>query len=62
MYIDKNGIRRLAIKKGSSRTPGSEDPHVEVWDPGGRRIDASGQPVSKRSPGNHTPIDWDLDN
>lgn len=58
-YIDENGIPRVTIKQGSPRTPGSETPHVELRDPTGRRIDPSGNPVSRRSPANHSPIDWD---
>jgi hypothetical protein len=59
-YVDENGVRRLVLKEGSPRTPGSETPHVEIRDPSGQRIDSHGNPVSKRSPGNHTPITWDL--
>ncbi|GAA4215399.1 hypothetical protein GCM10022220_43840 [Actinocatenispora rupis] len=59
-FIDKNGEARMTIKKGSARTPGSEHPHVELRNAAGRRIDASGNLVSRRSPGNHTPIHWDL--
>jgi hypothetical protein len=58
-YVDENGIVRMTIKKGSPRTPGSETPHVELRDNTGQRIDPNGNPVTQRSDGNHTPIDWD---
>lgn len=59
-YVDDNGIPRVTIKQGSSRAPGSGNPHVEFKDASGRRIDPAGNPVSRRSPRNHTPIDYDL--
>ncbi len=59
-YIDENGIPRITIKKGSSRTPGSENPHVELKDSTGQRINPAGNPVPRKSPENHTPIDYDL--
>ncbi|GAA5151967.1 putative T7SS-secreted protein [Amycolatopsis dongchuanensis] len=59
-YVDENGIPRMTIKQGSSRTPGSENPHVELRNEHGQRIDPQGNPVNRRSPGNHTPIEWDL--
>lgn len=59
-FIDENGRVRVTIKKGSPRTPGSENPHVELRNAAGQRIDASGKPVTRNSPGNHTPIHWDL--
>ncbi|RBO94337.1 hypothetical protein [Nocardia puris] len=58
-YTDENGIVRMTIKKGSSRAPGSQDPHVELRNANGERIDPFGNTVDRRSPGNHTPIDWD---
>jgi hypothetical protein len=58
-YVDENGIVRMTIKEGSPRTPGSEMPHVELRDGTGQRIDPNGNPVTRRSPGNHTPIVWD---
>jgi len=58
-YVDENGVVRMTIKEGSPRTPGSETPHVELRDPSGQRIDPNGNPVTRRSPGNHTPIVWD---
>ncbi|MDT5044325.1 MAG: hypothetical protein QOG75_178 [Mycobacterium sp.] len=58
-YVDENGIVRMTIKEGSPRTPGSEVPHVELRDATGQRIDPNGNPVTRRSPGNHTPIVWD---
>jgi len=59
-YIDENGISRMTIKQGSSRAPGSADPHVELRDATGQRTDAYGNQVTRKSPGNHTPIDYDL--
>ncbi|WP_226862913.1 WXG100-like domain-containing protein [Mycolicibacterium baixiangningiae] len=58
-YVDENGIVRMTIKEGSPRTPGSEAPHVELRDATGQRIDPNGNPVTRRSEGNHTPIEWD---
>jgi hypothetical protein len=58
-YVDENGIVRMTIKEGSPRTPGSEAPHVELRDATGQRIDPNGNPVTRRSEGNHTPIVWD---
>lgn len=60
-YVDENGYARITIKKGSSRTPGSENPHVAFRDASGQRVDSDGNPVSRRSPDNHTPIDWDIE-
>ncbi|WP_243425595.1 RHS repeat-associated core domain-containing protein [Clostridium paridis] len=59
-WIDENDVPRITIKKGSPRTKGSENPHVEIRDPNGQRTDRFGNPVSKRSPENHTPIKWDI--
>lgn len=58
-YVDDNGVVRLTIKEGSPRAPGSGDPHVEIRDEHGQRTDPFGNPVSRKSPDNHTPIDWD---
>jgi hypothetical protein len=58
-YVDENGVVRMTIKEGSPRTPGSETPHVELKDATGQRIDPDGNPVLRKSPGNHTPIIWD---
>jgi hypothetical protein len=58
-YVDENGVTRLTIKEGSPRAPGSGQPHVEIRDEQGQRTDPFGNPVSRKSPGNHTPIDWD---
>ena len=58
-YVDENGVVRLTIKQGSPRTPGSEMPHIEIRDATGQRIDPFGNPVTRNSPGNHTPIIWD---
>lgn len=51
---------RVSVKKGSARTVGSENPHVELRDATGQRILAYGNSVTRRSAGNHTPIIWDL--
>jgi hypothetical protein len=59
-FLDDSGIERLIIKHGSPRTPGSEFPHVEARDPTGQRVDPLGNPVVRRSDGNHVPIIWDL--
>ncbi|HYO60731.1 MAG TPA: RHS repeat-associated core domain-containing protein, partial [Actinomycetota bacterium] len=59
-FVDENGILRLTIKSGSSRAPGSNFPHVEIRNALGQRIDPSGGLVTRTSPGNHTPISWDL--
>lgn len=58
-YVDENGVVRMTIKQGSPRTPGSEHPHVELRDATGQRIDPFGNPVTRTSPENHTPIEWD---
>ena len=60
-YLDEKGIARVTLKKGSSRTPGSDNPHVEFKDIKGQRVDPFGNPVTRRSIGNHAPIIWDLD-
>ena len=62
IYRDKHGVKRLVIKRGSPRTPGSQHPRVEVRDAIGQQINPrTGDPVTQRSPGNHIAIDWDLD-
>jgi RHS repeat-associated protein len=60
-YVDENGVVRVTVKQGSSRAPGSGSPHVELRDATGRRVDPDGNPVTRKSPENHTPIEWDLD-
>lgn len=59
-YVDENGTVRMTIKEGSPRAPGSESPHVEIRDENGQRTDSYGNPVTRRSPANHTPIEWDF--
>jgi len=59
-YIDENGIVRVTIKRGSPRAPGSNFPHVELRNAHAQRIDPFGNPVTRKSPANHTPIVWDL--
>lgn len=58
--VDENGIARVTIKGGSQRAPGSASPHVELKDSSGQRVNPSGQPVTRKSPENHTPIIYDL--
>ena len=58
-YVDENGVVRLTIKQGSPRAPGSASPHVEIRNAAGVRVDAYGNPVTRKSAGNHTPIVWD---
>ncbi|HHY72332.1 MAG TPA: hypothetical protein GX497_03735 [Bacillus bacterium] len=58
-WVDKNGVARITIKKGSDRAPGSANPHVEIKDAKGQRIDSLGNPVNRKSPDNHTPIIFD---
>ncbi|MBO9532555.1 MAG: RHS repeat-associated core domain-containing protein [Solirubrobacteraceae bacterium] len=57
-YTDENGVTRVTIKQGSSRAPGSGDPHVELRNSSGQRVDSYGNPVTRRSPGNHQTIQW----
>ena len=59
-FSDENGVIRLTIKRGSDRAAGSADPHVEIRNALGQRIDSFGNVVSRKSPGNHTPIIWNL--
>lgn len=59
-YLDDGGVPRLTLKSGSARAPGSNLPHVEIRNAAGRRVDPYGNPVTRRSPGNHTGIEWDL--
>ena len=59
-YTDENGVVRITIKQGSPRSPGSSNPHVELRNSSGQRIDPQGNPVTRKSTGNHTPINYDL--
>jgi hypothetical protein len=59
-YLDENGVTPLSVKSGSPRAPGSNFPHAEVRNATGQRVDPYGNAVTRRSPGNHTPIEWDL--
>lgn len=59
-YTDDNGVVRMTIKRGSPRAPGSGSPHVEIRNGDGVRTDPYGNPVTRKSPANHTPIIWDL--
>lgn len=59
-YTDENGVVRMTIKQGSPRAPDSENPHVELRNEDGTRVDPYGNPVTRKSPANHTPIIWDL--
>ncbi len=60
-FVDDAGVIRLTIKSGSARTPGSGLPHVEIRNAARQRVSPLGNPVSRRSPLNHTPIIWDLE-
>jgi len=55
----RNGVNRLTIKQGSS-APGSTNPHMELRNTLGQLVDPAGNPVTRKSLGNHTPIDFDL--
>lgn len=59
-YLDSSGVERLVIKRGSARTPGSDVPHVAIRNAAGQRVDPYGNLVTRSSPGNHTPITYDL--
>jgi RHS repeat-associated protein len=59
-YVDENGVVRITIKRGTPRAPGSGTPHVEMRNASGQRVDPYGHSVGSSSPGNHTPIDYDL--
>ncbi|TDW84496.1 RHS repeat-associated protein [Kribbella pratensis] len=48
VFIDAAGVKRLTLKQGSPRTPGSELPHVEVRNASGQRVDPFGNPVTAR--------------
>ncbi|CAG9000316.1 MAG: hypothetical protein CENE_02311 [Candidatus Celerinatantimonas neptuna] len=58
--VDENGVARVTIKGGSQRAPGSAGPHVELKTSSGQRVNPAGNPVTRKSPENHTPIDFDL--
>ena len=49
----------MTIKKGSPRAPGSESPHAEFRNENGQRVDPFGSEVARKSPGNHSTINWD---
>ena len=60
-FFDKNGVVRMELKSGSARTPGSELPHGSFRNPEGQTINPrTGEPVSRRSPENHSPIRDDM--
>ncbi len=59
-FLDRNGVVRMTLKKGSPRAPGSEDSHIELRNAKGERVGSSGNQVTRKSPDNHTRIDWDL--
>lgn len=59
-YVDANGVIRMTIKQGSQRAPGSGFPHVELRNALGKRIDAFGNEVTRKSLGNHIEILYDL--
>lgn len=49
-YLESDGYRPIA----------EACPHVEMRNAAGQRVDPFGNAVTRRSPGNHTPIEWDL--
>jgi len=49
----------MTLKRGSARTPVSDHPHVELRNADDVRIDPQGNQVTRKSPANHTPIEWD---
>ena len=55
-FTDENGVARVTVKSGSSRASGSANPHVELKDSSGQRVNPAGNPVTRKSPENHTPI------
>ncbi len=52
----------MTIKQGSSRAPGSSNPHVEFKDATGQRTDAFGNPVTRKSPDNRDKLRLDMIN
>ncbi|MEM7284295.1 MAG: hypothetical protein AAF438_22055, partial [Pseudomonadota bacterium] len=61
-YIDQNSVTRLTIKRGSTRAPNSDYPHIELRDSAGNRIDPrTGNPTTRRSPNNLTKIEFDTE-
>ena len=59
-FFDKNGVKRITIKRGSARTTGSSYPHVKIRNASGKRIDPAGNPIQRKSAQNHKPINYDL--
>lgn len=55
-FVDEAGTKRVTIKSGSARTPGSENPHVSLRRSNGDFVSPAGEKVSRSSAGNHTPI------
>ena len=47
-YRDENGVARVTIKSGSSRTEGSEGPHLELRNASNERVDRDGNLVLTR--------------
>ncbi len=60
-YFDDAGVERVTIKRGSPRTPGSQDPHISLRNSNDELIDPWGNKVGRESPGNHVPIDYDIE-
>jgi RHS repeat-associated protein len=58
-YTDESGTVRVTIKRVSGRAPGSGSPHVEMRNSAGERVDPYGNAVTRKSPGNHTPVEHD---
>ena len=59
-FVDRNGVARLTLKRGSSRASGSGGPHAEFRNVDNVRIDAFGNPIRRKSKSNHRPIEFDL--
>src|SRR2546428_3744222 len=61
-WVDHAGRIHMKLKHGSTKLgihPDSQTPHVEFRDQAGQRVDLDGNPVTRRSPGNHTLIVFD---
>ena len=61
-WVDQAGRVRMKLKHGSTKPgihPDSQMPHAEFRDQAGQRVDLNGDPVTRRSRGNHTLIVFD---
>lgn len=59
-WFDQDGVERLTVKRGSARTPGSEEPHASIRNESGKYLDATGLEAKRESLPSHIPILWDL--